>query len=130
MPRQLKDFRTIHYYNDLWGAHVYLCIGNPKELVPYLKRRFKYDASNMWDQNCSGMAFKITVNQQRKGYGIFMPQYKGSIQDLVILSHQCIHVADDILTDRNVQHGDQDKEALTYTHDVLYRYFLEKLKNG
>ena len=45
MSKQPKSLRTISYYNDLWGARVYLFIGNPQEFTAYLKKRFKFDAS-------------------------------------------------------------------------------------
>ena len=127
MPKN-KPFKVFSRFLDIWGAKVFLFIGPQQDFIKYLKKRFKFDAQDIWDQNCLGVAFKITVNEVRKGYGIYMPSFDNSIDDIVILSHQCIHVTDDILNDRNVQHGDQNKEALTYTHDAIYRYFLEKLK--
>lgn len=123
-----KSYRVFTKYLDQWSARVVLFVGPWDSFVKYLKQKWHCCFDQKQDVNCAGMALRmLTKKGFRKGYCIYMPQMQFTIQDYVTLSHQCIHLASDILQDRGVVTEDPDKQALTYTHDAIYRLFLKKL---
>lgn len=128
MPSKPR-FKSFTKYLDQWGARVCIFIGPWQDFKQYITKRWHAQMPEAEeDVNCAGLSSRICDSKGvRKCYCIYMPSMEFTVEDYVTLSHQCIHIASDILTDRGVYLQDQSKEALTYTHDAIYRAFLRKL---
>ena len=48
MPKN-KPFKVFSRFLDIWGARVFLFIGLQQDFIKYLKKRFKFDAQDIWD---------------------------------------------------------------------------------
>ena len=59
---------------------------------------------------------------------IFFKEWNGSIENIAILAHECIHVANYILKDKKVKEDENSDEVLAYFVGYLMRHFLGAIK--
>ena len=123
-------YKTFKFYSDQWGAKVVFFAGDKDDFVSYMREKYHFNYQYGWDANCCGLSCKMlsAKDEHVTGYVIWMPKFDFTIDEYVSLAHECIHTAAKILDDRGVTYYDDAKEALTYTFDAIYRFFLNKLK--
>jgi hypothetical protein len=59
---------------------------------------------------------------------IFMKEWEMSVEKIAWLAHECVHIANLILTDKGVDEKDGKDEALAYFVSYLMRKLLEAIK--
>ena len=124
------NYKAFQFYSDQWGAKVVFFAGDKDSFLLYMREKYHFDYQSGWDENGCGFSCRMIAvkNGSVMGYVIWMPKFDFTVDEYVVLSHECIHVAGHILDDRGVVYNDDAKEALTYTCDSIYRFFLKKLK--
>lgn len=112
------------------GRKVVFFAGDKDSFLLYMREKYHFDYQSGWNENGCGFSCRMisVKNGSVMGYVIWMPKFDFTIDEYVTLSHECIHAAGHILDDRGVVYNDDAKEALTYTCDSIYRFFLKKLK--
>lgn len=122
--------QAYRYFNDTYRALNYLFIGTREELDTWLRKShgLKGEAVSI-DINWGGGSFTLNNDKGQK-YAQFVWLYKfdGDCESLVTLSHECLHTAVTIMSDRgcNMIVGD-NSDQLNYLHDAIFRSFLTAL---
>lgn len=124
------NYKTFKFYSDQWGARVVFFAGDKDAFCLYMREKYHFNYQGGWDENLCGFTCKMvsTKDEHVTGYVIWMPKFNFTIDEYVVLAHECIHAAGYILADRGVVYYDESKEVLNYTFDSIYRFFLKRLK--
>lgn len=114
---------------DLFESNVYLFICNRKEMISYLEKKCEIPSEEEIGK-AVGFTFRfIGYNNVDYGYGIWIEKFDKTVESYSVLAHECIHVADFILKDRQIKEQDENNEMLAYTFDFIYKKLLKKIRN-
>lgn len=121
--------KSFKYYCQLWEASVYLYIGDWDSFTEFMWKKFHLNKNKLnYNVNSAALSLRITTTSGgRSGYAMWMPNFGFLIKEYAILAHETLHIAADILDDRNVYYMDESKESLAYTFDDIYEAMLKKL---
>ena len=126
-----KNYRAYKYYNDTYGFTTHLFVGTYKACDKWLRRKFNYVGDEDNTADYGGLSWVLVQDDGRTSDSfIWLPNFKGTVDDYVTLSHECLHIAYESLYRRGVRIHNSDTEQLNYLQDALYRAFLLKLKKG
>lgn len=129
-------------HQHLYGRRVYLFVGTRDELAAHLTEKWGEKAVKGVPRDCVGLAhyFKVEAKDGTDGqyppgvrsrvYYIWIWRYRGNVEDLGILVHECFHTATAVLSDLGVDTDDADgSESLAYYLDWMFRQCLEALNS-
>ena len=144
-PAQERDCAPAPYVSkgwielpvDLWGQHVFLFIGYRDEMAEdyeryFLGRALERSVVEDWlrrhpanDNHTDGDTFGDSgiIFIRKDGFHL------GDLDDIAILSHECLHAANGILRDVGVM-GDDNVEVLAYTQEYIFKGLMKKLVSG
>lgn len=122
---------------DFWGQQVFLFIGYRDEMKEDYGRYFcgrdaetnviedwlrRHPANdNHTDGDTFGDSGMIFIRKDRF--------HLGNLDDLAILSHECLHAANGILRDVGVM-GDDNVEVLAYTQEFIFKGLMKEIMSG
>ena len=129
--------KLFSYYCECYGFYVYLFLGSREDMLKELTKapvRFNKESLNdLVDsiRSCdAGFTVDLIPEEGVKRYLICMPDFDWSIENIVTLSHETLHVAQLALLERSITDLSNDScfHCLIYLRDSLERAFLTKLE--
>ena len=129
--------KLFSYYCECYGFQSYLFLGSKEDMLNELHKapvRFnKESLSSLVDsiRSCdAGFTVDLVPEEGVKRYLICMPDFTWSIENIVTLSHEVLHVAQLALLERSITDLSNDScfHCLIYLRDSLERAFLDKLE--
>lgn len=128
--------KLFSYYCECYGFYTYLFLGSREDMLNELYKppvRFNKESLNsMVDsiRSCdAGFTVDLVPEQGVKRYLICMPDFDWSIENIVTLSHEALHVAQLSLLERSITDFSNDScfHCLIYLRDNIERALLVKL---
>ena len=114
---------------DIFESDIYLFIGERNEFVEHLEKKYNLSCDKQIDRS-AGFAFRfIGGDDVDYGYAIWIEKFDYSVESYPVLAHECLHIADFMLKDRQIKETEENNEILAYTFDFIFRSFLKKIKN-
>lgn len=122
---------------DLWCQQVFLFIGYRDEMADDYERYFVGRAAEMgvienWLRRHPSADAHTDGDTFGEAGIVFIrvrPFTLGDLDDIAILSHECLHAANGILRDVGVM-GDDNVEVLAYTQEYIFKGLMRKLMSG
>jgi len=122
--------QAYRYFNDTYQTRVHLFIGSREELDTWLRKSHGLKGESVGiDVNWAGGAFVLNNDKgQNYAHFIWMAKFAIEPEDIDTLSHECLHTAVKIMSDRgcNMIVGD-DSEQLNCLSGAIFRSFLKAL---
>lgn len=120
--------KAFTYYSTQWNAKTVLFVGDYKNMLEYLRKKFNYSGNDTENKNFAAESFTIVNDDNVKvAYVIWLPEFSFTTNEYVSLAHEVLHITTHILDDRNVYYQDSAKEVLNYSFDDFYGQYLKKL---
>jgi hypothetical protein len=122
--------KVYEYYNDTYGARVYLITGSRAFCKKWLKENLSIvneldDAIDT--KSNAGVTMEIHDQDHIKVCDvIFMNEFNNDAKTLSTLFHEIFHVAVDILLPRNIPVEYHSNEPMAYLLSAMSQFFIEK----
>jgi hypothetical protein len=123
-PSPFEKFNVGWFYEACWKATIHLLWPvTPKQIEGYLKRNYainEYRAS----EDAAGRCIEI---ESTAGHAhiICLTDWTLDPKHISILSHECLHATEQILSKRGIILGDTTSEAFCHLQDSLLRRCLD-----
>ena len=125
------------HYNETYGFYTYLFIGSKEEMLSelhkapvYMNKESLLNLVDNMKSSDAGFTVDLVPEEGVRRYLVYIPEFEWIVNDLITVSHECMHVAQLSLLERGI--GDLSNDScfhcLIYLHDSIERAFLNKLK--
>jgi hypothetical protein len=124
------------YTDTCYGFTTFLFVGDKEELQNTAYKAPIYFGKESLDDFVSsikpshaGMTVHLVLNETYDRYLVWLPSFDFSVEALVTLSHECLHVASLALMQRDVSdfNNEGNFHAMMYLKDSIERAFLYAL---
>lgn len=128
--------KLFSHYCDCFGFYTYVFIGNQEEMLQELhKAPIHFNKESLASfvssikSSDAGLTVDLVPEEGSKKYLICLPGFERSVENIVTLSHETMHVAQLALLEREISDFQNDScfHCIIYLHDSLFRVFLDKL---
>lgn len=105
-------------FDGLVGVDDPMSVENAKDFAFRLNDAFGKPMSGI-----CGECLSVINDDGDRLWVIRLDEFKGAVEDIVVLSHECLHAAISILGHCGVQE-DSPFEALCYLHEAIFKKFI------
>ena len=125
------------HIDTTYGFTTFLFIGDKEEMRNTLYKApvyFSKDSLNEFVDGIkpshAGLTVHMVLNETYDRYLIWMNNFDFSVESLVTLSHECLHVASLSMLQRDISDftNEGNFHAMMYLHDSIFRSFLYELQ--
>lgn len=119
---------------QLWHSTVWLFVGKIEELILSGRKLFKDNPEmlNAVEGFKNGRTDAFAAVRPCGGDFIFrMESYRPCIiQDMLCLDHECLHVAQMMLSNVGAEVNPKGSETLAYTHEYIFGHMMSEILKG